>query len=76
MVNFLEHVLHVYLRLIELVVVVVVVVAAALIGMEFKLVEESVVEDLETLCTGACRVCACVSEFVCCSNEVEMLLST
>lgn len=73
MVNFLEHVLHVYLRLMELVVV---VVAAALIGMEFKLVEESVVEDLDTLCTGACRVCACVSEFVCCSNEVEMLLST
>ena len=72
MVNFLEHVLHVYLRLMELVVVVV----AALIGMEFKLVEESVVEDLDTLCTGACRVCACVSEFVCCSNEVEMLLST
>ena len=71
MVNFLEHVLHVYLRLMELVVVV-----AALIGMEFKLVEESVVEDLDTLCTGACRVCACVSEFVCCSNEVEMLLST
>ena len=75
MVNFLEHVLHVYLRLMELVVVVVVVVAA-LIGIEFKLVEESVVEDLDTLCTGACRVCACVSEFVCCSNEVEMLLST
>ena len=72
--NFLEHVLHVYLRLMELVAVVVVV--AALIGIEFKLVEESVVEDLDTLCTGACRVCACVSEFVCCSNEVEMLLST
>ena len=75
MVNFLEHVLHVYLRLMELVVVVAVVVAA-LIGIEFKLVEESVVEDLDTLCTGACKVCACVSEFVCCSNEVEMLLST
>ena len=75
MVNFLEHVLHVYLRLMELVAVVVVVVVA-LIEMEFKLVEESVVEDLETLCTGACKVCACVSEFVCCSNEVEMLLST
>jgi hypothetical protein len=52
-VNFLEHVLHVYLRLMELVAVVVVVVVAALIGMEFKLVEESVVEDLDTLCTGA-----------------------
>ncbi len=76
MVNFLEHVLHVYLRLMELVAVVVVVVVVALIEMEFKLVEESVVEDLETLCTGACKVCACVSEFVCCSNEVEMLLST
>ena len=60
----------------ELVAVVVVVVVVALIEMEFKLVEESVVEDLETLCTGACKVCACVSEFVCCSNEVEMLLST
>jgi hypothetical protein len=53
-----------------------VVVVTALIGMEFKLVEESVVEDLDTLCTGACIVCACVSEFVCFSNEVEMLLST
>jgi hypothetical protein len=52
-VNFLEHVLHVYLRLMEIVAVVVVVVVAALIGMEFKLVEESVVEDLDTLCTGA-----------------------